>query len=110
VIQENLMGAKLKAYLRTFYSKLTTDVSDLWQKDKVFLAVFFAIIVALKFNSALINIISISARRLFNSTTAATDALQKEENSVNEQANKLVEDANKLSPSDEQVDDDWNQK
>jgi len=102
------MGAKLKAYLQTFYSKLTADVSDLWQRDKAFLVVFFAIIVALKFNSALISIISLSAKRLFNSTTATTNALQKEENSANDQANKLVEDANKLPNSEGNVNDDWN--
>jgi len=104
------MGAKIKAFFQGLWAKLHTDVADLWERDKAFLIAFGAIILALNFNKALIGILSASAKSLFNSTTAKTNAIEKQENADNAQANKLVDDANKLPNGEAPIGDDWNEK
>lgn len=101
---------KLKATLKAFWTKLTTDVGQLWQSDKAFLIAFGAIILAIKFHNILISLVVASARNLFNSTENKTSQIQNQENQANTQANQLVDDANKLPDSETSVNDDWNTK
>jgi hypothetical protein len=102
------MGTKLKAFLQAFWAKLHADLDDLWQRDKGFLLVFGAIILALKFNRILINLIVASSKSLFNSTVASTTQVQNQENTDNNQANQLVDNSNNLPGNETTITDDWN--
>ena len=99
------MGNKLKA----LWTKVSGEVVDIWEKEKILLIALAAVILTIWFREALIAVIVLMGKRLYNSTKSATDALQKEENNANNQANQLVQDAKNI-PDAPTPGDDWNEK
>jgi hypothetical protein len=102
------MGSKIKARLQALWAKLNTDLRELWAKDKVFVILFGVILAIIKFRQGLIGLAVWSGKSLFNSTTTTTSNIQQQENQANNQANQLVDDANKLPSTETPVSDDWN--
>jgi hypothetical protein len=102
------MFEKLKASAASLWAKLHADIADLWKRDKAFLVAFGAIILVIKFREIAIDFLVSSGQKLFTKAQAQSDALQKQETSDNTNANKLVEEAKKLTDSNPTVDDNWN--
>ena len=102
--------AKAKNALDSFKNKATSDISDLWAKDKGFIILFGVIILGVKFRQLAIDFLVSSSKALFNKTQQQSDVLQKQENAANDQANQLVSDANKLAGAPQDSTDDWNIK
>lgn len=93
--------------LKAFWAKINSDINDLWEKDKGFLLLFGVIILVVKFRDILISLIVASSKRLFDKTQQQSDALKTKEDSDNAAADKLVEEANKLTNSNPPPGDDW---
>ncbi|HXN74905.1 MAG TPA: hypothetical protein VN855_00250 [Candidatus Acidoferrum sp.] len=96
--------------LKAFWAKINSDVADLWQKDKAFVLLFGVLILIVKFREILISLIVANSKHLFDKAQKESDALQTQENTDNATAEKLEEDAKKLSDSNTPVDDNWNRK
>jgi len=103
------MGSKIKAALQAFWTKLNTDLADLWKTEKWFVILFGTIMLIIKFRQAIISAIVFSSKLLFESTEKKSDELQQDENKANDQANQLVDDANNTPPASTPG-DDWNTK
>ena len=101
--------ASLKANAQSFWTKITSDVGLLWQKEKGFVIAFGIIILVVKFREILINIIVSSSKALFQNAEKQSTKLDNQENKDNVAADNLVKEANQL-PTDEPVDPNWNQK
>jgi hypothetical protein len=104
------MIANLKAILTTFWTKLHTDISELWDDNKIFVVVFGALILILKFREIFVDFLVSGGKALFNKVTNQTDALNNQENQDNASADALEQEAEKLINEDVNVPDDWYEK
>jgi len=102
--------ASIKASAQGFWTKVTSDVNDLWEKDKGFVIAFGLIILAVKFREILINLIVSSGKALFQSAEKQNTDLDNQENNDNTTADNLVKKANQLPNDEKPVDPNWNQK
>jgi len=109
------MGTKLKALLNRisstlsgFWTKVNSDVADLWQKDKAFVVLFGAVILVIQFRQLLVNLIVSGSKALFNQTQTTSQAEQSKENADNTSAENLIQQAESLTNSNPPVTDDWN--
>jgi hypothetical protein len=100
------MGAKLKA----LWAKLNADISEVWKDDKVFVFIFGAIMLVIKFRNILMDLIVSNSQSIFKSAQKESSVDQQQENKDNAAATKLEQDAQKLSSSETPVTDDWNKK
>jgi hypothetical protein len=100
------MGAKLKA----FWAKVTSDVGDLWEKDKGFVIAFGIIILGVKFRDIMISLITSSGKAIFNKAQATDATLAKQEDSDKTSAESLEQQANQTTNPQSEVTEDWNKK
>jgi hypothetical protein len=105
------MIEKLKALLQTFWAKVKTDTSELWEKDKGFLILFGVVILGVKFREILINLLVSDSKAVFDKAQTQSDVLQKNENEANTKADALVKESDSIATQDNgPIGDDWNTK
>lgn len=102
--------ASIKASAQGFWTKVTSDIDDLWEKDKGFVIAFGVIILAVKFREILIDLIVNSGKALFQNAEKQNTVLTNQEDSDNTAADNLVKQANQLPNYEKPVDPNWNQK
>jgi hypothetical protein len=109
-VKEKLQAllVKARAVLQAFWTKVNSEVSDLWEKDKNFVLLFGVIILGVKFRQILISLIISSSKALFNSTEKKSNALDQKEVDDNADAEKLIQEAKQLPNDETPVTDDWN--
>ena len=100
----------LKVRAQSFWTKVTSDVGTLWQKEKGFVIAFGVIILVVKFREILINIIVSSSKALFQNAEEQSTKLDNQENKDNAAADNLVQQANQLPNDEKPVDPNWNLK
>jgi hypothetical protein len=101
---------KLNSLLSTFWAKLNTDVSELWNDSKFFVITFGVIIAVIKFREIIINFIIGNAKSIFNNAQNSSNADQNQENQDNSAAQQLINEANQLPNDEPPVSDDWFKK
>ena len=94
--------------LKNFWSKLNGDIGELWKNNKVFLIVFGVLILVVKFREVIINILVSSARRAMENAKEQDAVLKGNQDSANNAANQLRDDAVKLGENKPPVDENWN--
>lgn len=94
----------------SFFNKFNSSLSELWEKDKVFLLCFGLLILVVKFRSVLISLIVANSKKLLEDTKTADTVLQKQENDYKKKADALVQEAKNLPNTKENVDEDWYKK
>lgn len=97
------MDEKLKA----FWAKLNTDVKTLWSGNKMFLIGFGLLILIVKFRNVIIDLLVANSKTVLNDAVKKDTELKAEEDKANNAANKLVDEAKKLSDNKPTVDEDW---
>ena len=93
-----------------FLAKLKTPISELWEKNKLFLVCFIVLILIVKFHDAIFDAIVSSSKKLLEESTKKDQILKTEEKAANDQANKLVEQSKALDSNKPTVDDNWFKK
>ena len=99
--------ASVKTSTGTFRSKLRTDIGELWQENKLFVFVFGALILVIKFREILINIIVANGKTIFNNATQQSAKDQKKEDQNNQDANALIKQAEDIGKNSPSIPDDW---
>lgn len=97
----------MKDKLKAFWTKVTGDIGDLWEKDKGFVIAFGIIILGVKFREILISLIASSGKAIFTKAQAEDADLAKKEEGYKTSAEKLAKQANQPTKS-EPVTEDWN--
>jgi hypothetical protein len=100
-------AVKLLGYLKSFWALLKTDITELWEDNKIFVLVFGAIMLAIKFHTVLMNLIIAGEKSVFNSAQQQSNNLENQENQDNQQANQLQQQAQDLPNNQPPVGDDW---
>lgn len=100
----------MKEKLQAFWAKLNTEISTLWENNKIFVIVFGALILIIKFREVIISFLVADSKRIFDNATKESDSLKKQQDSYNSSADKLVEEAKQLPNHEGPVGTDWNVK
>ena len=100
------MGDKLKA----FWTKVNSEIKDLWNKDKAFLFTFGFLILVVKFRDLMISVLVNSGKRVEDKSQKQSDVLTTQENQANQQANQLTQQAQDLPQTETPVTEDWYKK
>lgn len=98
------------ANVKTFWQKITGDVTYLWENDKIFLIVFGVLILAAKFSNLIIDFLAFQSKKEVDSTIKQDSALKAQEDAAKSAANALVKKANDLPAQQTPVDDNWDKK
>jgi predicted lactoylglutathione lyase len=94
----------------TFVQKIKQDVSTLWEKDKIFLIVFGALILIAKFSSFMIDFYQALSKKEVDDATKQDAVLKAQEDANKAAADALVKQADDLGNQKTPVTEDWNVK
>lgn len=94
----------------SFQDKLKAPIAQLWANHKWFLIGFGILILVIKFQDVIIDVLVNSSKRLVNDSKVQDNKLKNEENAANNQANQLIDESNQLGQNKPKVDEDWNSK
>lgn len=93
-----------------FLEKLQMDPATLWKNHRGFLIGFGLLIVVIKFREVIIDFLVSNSKTILEGAKKQDATLRADENAANAAANKLIDDANKLSQNKPKVDEDWHKK
>ena len=96
--------------LEALKAKMDQDLKDLWVHDKLFLFLFGVVILAWKFRTLLIDLLVSDSKQVQIKAEAKDSKLAAQETDANEQADALVEQANREASKETTVDENWNKK
>lgn len=94
----------------SFLEKFNMSPGQLWANHKVFLIVFGLLILVVKFREVIFDMLVSGSKKQVEEAQKKSNSLQVEQNSANNQANQLIEDAKKLGENRPTVDEDWHKK
>ena len=100
------MLSKLKALL----GSLVSELKDIWNRGKMYLFGLLAIVVALEFRKLKEYLLLKQGQKEMKTDLKEDKDLSGKEQSANNQADKLVQDANNLPSQQQPVKEDWNTK
>ena len=103
------LWTKTKAWASSLWTKINTDVKELWDNNRIFLIIFGALILLVKFRQVIINLLVSNAQSIYSDAQKKDQVLQQQENQANQQANSLQQEAQKLEEVDS-VDENWYKK
>ena len=89
--------------LKALYSRIVKVISEV----KIPLLIIAVLALIIKFRDVLISILVKSGKSVFEDANKKSNTLQAIENKDNQEANKLIEKANKLPSEQKPVDVDW---
>lgn len=94
----------------SFLTKLNMSPSQLWQNHKWFLIGFGLLILVIKFQDVIFDLLVNSSKKLVDESQKKSDNLQQQQNAANNQANQLVKEADDLGKNRPEVDENWHKK
>lgn len=94
----------------TFLEKMKMSPSQLWDKHKWFLIIFGLLMLAIKFQDVIFDLLVKNSRKTMDEAVKKSNTLQNEQNQANSQANQLVKEAQQLGENKTKVDEDWHKK
>lgn len=111
------MGEKLQAiksavsgYFQSAWTAILSYIKGIWVQLTTMGIIVGAIVLIVEYRDILIDLLVNSSKRQVDSAKKEDQELADKENKANNAANALVDAANKLAQTQEQVDDDWNKK
>lgn len=93
-----------------FLDRFKAPLGYLWDNHKWFLIGFGILILIIKFQDVIIDLLVGNSRKLVKDAVATDSKLKEEQDQANNQANKLVAEAQALSENKSKVDEDWHKK
>lgn len=94
----------------SFLDKFKSPIGTLWDKHRVFLIIFGLAILIFKFREVIIDLLVSSARKTVNEAQEKDAKLKSEQDQANDQANQLRKEAEAISKTKPEVDEDWHKK
>lgn len=104
------MSDPTDANVKTFWQKVTGDVTYLWENDKIFLVVFGVLILVAKGSSLIIDLLAYRSKQEVDSATKQDAVLKAQEDAHKAAANALVKQADALPSQEKPVDENWDKK
>ena len=96
--------------LKVIGSTLKNQLSDIWNRSKIFLLAIAGLVLALEFQKLKEFFLAYMGQKEINKAENKDQNLTAQENKANAQADALVKDSQELPKTEEPVGDDWNTK
>lgn len=93
-----------------FLDKFKAPISTLWDKHRWFLIGFGVLILIIKFQDVIIDLLVGNSRKLVKDAVETDAKLKQKQDEANNKANQLIDEATKLSADKPKVDEDWHKK
>lgn len=93
-----------------FLDKFNAPISYLWDNHKYFLIGFGVLILLIRFNGVIIDLLVGNSRKLVADAKETDTKLKEEQDQASSKADQLIQEAQKLSENKPVIDEDWHKK
>jgi hypothetical protein len=97
-------------YLKELWAKAVAKLKEVWEKNKLLILIIIPLLLLAKFRDVIIDILVSSSKKLVDKTEKKDVALKKEQDRANDEANRIIAEADRKSENKPEVDEDWHKK
>jgi hypothetical protein len=97
-------------YIKELWAKAVAKLKEVWEKNKLLVLIIVPLLLLAKFRDVIIDILVSSSKKLVDNTEKKDVVLKREQDRANDEADRLIADADRKSENKPEVDEDWHKK